>query len=54
MALGNFVMGLVFAGYFVRKGRLAPLLVAHTLLDLVSFIGPELAPTSWLEALKLA
>lgn len=53
MALGNVVMGVVFAWYFVRKGRLAPLLVAHVLLDLVSFIGPELAPESWLEKLRL-
>ncbi len=54
MALGNFVMGLVFAGYFVRKGRLAPLLIAHAILDIISFLGPELAPHSWLVALGLA
>lgn len=54
MALGNVVMGLVFAGYFARKGRLGPLLAAHALLDLVSFLGPELAPDSWLSALRLA
>lgn len=54
MALGNFVMGLVFAAYFARKGRLGPLLLAHVLLDLVSFLGPELAPDSWLTALRLA
>ncbi len=53
MALGNVVMGTVFAAYFVRKGRLAPLLIAHALLDLVSFVGPELAPQSWLDALRL-
>jgi membrane protease YdiL (CAAX protease family) len=54
MAVGNAVMGLVFAAYFVRKGRLGPLLAAHALLDLVSFVGPELAPDSWLSALRLA
>jgi membrane protease YdiL (CAAX protease family) len=54
MALGNFVMGLVFATYFAWKGRLGPLLAAHALLDLVSFLGPELAPDSWLTALRLA
>ena len=54
MALGNAVMGLVFAGYFAKKGRLGPLLVAHVLLDLVSFLGPEFAPDSWLSALRLA
>ena len=54
MALGNAVMGLVFAAYFAKKGRLAPLIAAHVLLDLVSFLGPELAPESWLTALRLA
>ncbi len=54
MALGNVVMGLVFAGYFVRKGRLAPLIAAHVALDLVSFLGPSLLPDSWLTALQLA
>lgn len=54
MALGNAVMGLVFAAYFARKGRLGPLLAAHALLDMVSFLGPELAPDSWLTALRLA
>jgi membrane protease YdiL (CAAX protease family) len=41
MALGNMVMGVVFAWYFMRKGRLGPLVAAHFLLDLVSFLGPE-------------
>ncbi len=54
MALGNVVMGLVFAGYFARKGRLGPLLAAHALLDLVSFLGPTILPDSWLTALRLA
>lgn len=37
--LGNVVMGLVFAEYFRRRGRTVPLVVAHTLLDVVSFVG---------------
>ena len=38
-ALGNAVMGAVFAWWFQRTGRLWPLLVAHTLLDVVAFVG---------------
>lgn len=37
--LGNAVMGLVFAEYFRRRGRVMPLVVAHTLLDVVAFVG---------------
>lgn len=44
--LGNLVMGLVFAEWFRRRGRVMPLLVAHTLLDVASFVGYALlAPT---------
>jgi membrane protease YdiL (CAAX protease family) len=38
-ALGNAVMGAVFAWWFQRTGRLWPLIVAHTLLDVVAFVG---------------
>lgn len=54
MALGNVVMGVVFALYYIRRGRLAPLIAAHMLLDLVAFVGPEVVPASWLEELGLA
>ena len=37
--LGNVVMGVVFAEWFRRRGRVMPLVVAHTLLDLVAFVG---------------
>jgi membrane protease YdiL (CAAX protease family) len=37
--LGNAVMGLVFAEWFRRRGRVLPLVVAHTLLDVVAFVG---------------
>jgi membrane protease YdiL (CAAX protease family) len=40
--LGNAVMGLVFGEYFRRRGRVLPLVVAHTLLDVVSFVGYQL------------
>jgi membrane protease YdiL (CAAX protease family) len=38
-ALGNAAMGAIFAWWFHRTGRLWPLLVAHTLLDVVAFVG---------------
>jgi membrane protease YdiL (CAAX protease family) len=41
--LGNVVMGVVFAEYYRRRGRLLPLIVAHTILDTVSFVGYDLA-----------
>ena len=40
--LGNAVMGLVFGEYFRRRGRVMPLVIAHTLLDVVSFVGYQL------------
>jgi len=40
--LGNAVMGVVFAEWFRRRGRVMPLIVAHTILDTVSFIGYDL------------
>ena len=36
---GNFVMGLIFGWWFQRTRRVVPLVVAHFLLDAVSFIG---------------
>jgi membrane protease YdiL (CAAX protease family) len=54
MALGNVVMGLVFGWVFVRRGRLAPLVLAHWTLDAVAFIGPEVVPAEWLDALGVA
>lgn len=56
--VGNAAMGLVFAGFFVTKrpwlflrtGRVLPLVVAHTLLDVVAFVGYDLLHdrVSWL------
>ena len=54
MALGNVVMGLVFGYVYVRRGRLAPLVLAHWTLDAVAFIGPEVVPAEWLDALGVA
>jgi len=48
--VGNFVMGLVFGRLWQRTNRLWPLVVAHTLLDVVSFVGYALLKNSlsWL------
>jgi membrane protease YdiL (CAAX protease family) len=37
--VGNIVMGLVFARLYRRWGRVMPLLIAHTLIDTVAFVG---------------
>jgi uncharacterized protein len=36
---GNFAMGLIFGWWFQRSHRVMPLVLAHFLLDAVSFIG---------------
>lgn len=43
MALGNVVMGLVFGWVYLRWRRVMPLVLAHTLLDVVAFVGYPLA-----------
>jgi len=37
--VGNAIMGVVFALFFLRTRRLWPLILAHTLLDVVAFLG---------------
>lgn len=37
--LGNAVMGVGFALFFLRFRRVMPLVIAHTLLDVVAFVG---------------
>ncbi len=37
--VGNAVMGVVFALVYLRYRRIGPLIVAHTLLDVVAFVG---------------
>lgn len=44
---GNFVMGVVFGWCYRRWGRVMPLVIAHTLIDTVSFVGYPLA-VAWL------
>jgi membrane protease YdiL (CAAX protease family) len=48
--LGNLVMGVVFGAAYRRWGRVAPLAVAHTLLDVVAFVGYAVlrGKVSWL------
>jgi membrane protease YdiL (CAAX protease family) len=36
---GNFAMGLVFGYFYHRYGRVMPLVIAHTILDVVAFVG---------------
>lgn len=47
---GNAVMGLIFGYFFTRTRRVVPLIVAHALIDTVSFVGYALLAgrVSWL------
>lgn len=49
-AIGNLVMGLAFGYFYNKTHRLWPLIIAHTLLDIVSFVGYALlnGRLSWL------
>jgi membrane protease YdiL (CAAX protease family) len=40
--IGNFIMGLIFALVYRMWGRVMPLIVAHSILDIVSFVGYDL------------
>jgi membrane protease YdiL (CAAX protease family) len=44
-------MGLIFGYYFMRTGRLAPLIVAHTAIDVVAFVGYPVAVSFYPEIL---
>uniref|UniRef100_UPI0038991832 CPBP family intramembrane glutamic endopeptidase n=1 Tax=Lentzea atacamensis TaxID=531938 RepID=UPI0038991832 len=48
--VGNLVMGLVFGFYWQRTRRLWPLVIAHTILDVVAFVGYTMlrGKVSWL------
>jgi membrane protease YdiL (CAAX protease family) len=37
--IGNAVMGIVFSLFFVRTGRVVPLIIAHFAVDLTAFVG---------------
>jgi membrane protease YdiL (CAAX protease family) len=49
---GNAAMGVIFGIFYRRYGRVTPLIVAHTLIDAVTFIGYALLAghVSWLPA----
>ena len=48
--LGNVIMGLVFGRYWQRTNRLWPLVIAHTTIDVVAYVGYALLAdnVSWL------
>ncbi|SDO61090.1 hypothetical protein SAMN05660199_02282 [Klenkia soli] len=48
--VGNVVMGLLFGRLYQRWGRVGPLVVAHTLIDVVAFVGYAVlaGQVSWL------
>jgi membrane protease YdiL (CAAX protease family) len=37
--VGNAIMGVLFALFFLRTKRIVPLIIAHTILDVVAFVG---------------
>ncbi|MBB2974799.1 hypothetical protein FHX49_000340 [Microbacterium endophyticum] len=41
--IGNFAMGVVFGWCYRRWGRVMPLVIAHTLIDIIAFVGYPLA-----------
>ncbi|GAA5197478.1 CPBP family intramembrane metalloprotease [Microbacterium jejuense] len=45
--VGNVVMGVVFGWCYRRWGRVMPLVIAHTILDIVAFVGYPLAAALW-------
>ncbi|MEP7762843.1 CPBP family intramembrane glutamic endopeptidase [Sanguibacter sp. 25GB23B1] len=52
--IGNVVMGVVFTWFYTSRwgrGRVMPLVVAHTILDIVAFVGYALLPEAWLRTL---
>ena len=50
--IGNAAMGAIFAILYRRWGRVTPLIIAHTLIDAVAFVGYALLAghVSWLPA----
>nr|WP_297429555.1 CPBP family intramembrane glutamic endopeptidase [uncultured Actinotalea sp.] len=53
MAVGNVVMGVVFGWYYLKRRRVMPLVVAHTALDVVAFVGYAALPEDVLAALRI-
>lgn len=51
--VGNVIMGLLFAEYYRRRRRVMPLVMAHTIMDTVVFVGYSLIPAAWIAAIGL-
>ncbi|MFK3982446.1 CPBP family intramembrane glutamic endopeptidase [Micromonospora sp. NPDC050397] len=47
--VGNAIMGVLFSLVFLKTKRVLPLVVAHTLLDVVAFVGYAALPRSWFD-----
>jgi membrane protease YdiL (CAAX protease family) len=47
--IGNVIMGVVFGLFYQRYGRTLPLVIAHSIIDIVSFVGYPLAVVLWPE-----
>ncbi|WP_291313905.1 CPBP family intramembrane glutamic endopeptidase [Corynebacterium sp. UBA2622] len=45
---GNIAMGVVFAWYHHRTGKIWPLILAHFLIDATAYLGYQLLDLSWL------
>jgi len=45
--IGNAIMGAIFGWFYMRTKRVLPLVIAHTLLDVVSFVGYSLLAPHW-------
>jgi membrane protease YdiL (CAAX protease family) len=45
--IGNAAMGVIFALFYLRTKRVMPLVIAHTLLDVVAFVGYTLLHDHW-------
>ncbi|UOE45639.1 CPBP family intramembrane glutamic endopeptidase [Agromyces larvae] len=45
--IGNALMGVVFGWAYTRWGRTMPLVIAHWIIDIVSFVGYPLALSWW-------
>lgn len=50
----NFIMGVIFTWFYLRKRRVMPLVIAHTLLDIAAFVGYAYLPEEWLAALGVS
>lgn len=44
---GNFAMGVAFGWVYHRWGRVMPLVIAHTAIDVIAFVGYPLAAAWW-------